>query len=386
MNAVYSLLRAECGIDFSHYEPNTVLRRIDRRLQLNRAVDLEDYIAHLRSDRQELNSLYRDLLIGVTKFFRDPELFKRLQQDVIREVLVKVPADDEIRIWVAGCATGEEAYSLAMLFHESLVLADRPVNVKILATDVHRASLKLASAGLYDEAALSEVSASAGAILYQAHRRVQDFAGLTKDDRFCAHNVIKDAPFTKLDLISCRNLQIYLRAHAQKKTLSLFHFGLKTAGVLVLGPSESLGELADEFETLDNHWKIFRKRRDIRLPVDMRLSSSPSMPQKQVAGSSLRSSRPAFPDSSLVKVYDEILNSYVPPSLLVNMHHELIHSFAGAGRFLRMPDGRPPSDILDMVESDLAQQFQEPYGGPCRKAFQSPTAGSSAARDLTRNV
>ena len=203
MNAVYSLLRAECGIDFSHYKPNTVLRRIDRRLQLNRSVDLDEYVEQLRNDPQERNSLYKDLLIGVTRFFRDPDLFERLKAEVIPELLAKVSPDDEIRAWVAGCATGEEAYSLAILFHEALVAANRPLNVKIFATDVHRASLEFASTGLYDEAALTEVSPERlDRYFAQQAAKYQVSQELRKMIVFAPHNIIKDAPFTKLDLIS----------------------------------------------------------------------------------------------------------------------------------------------------------------------------------------
>ncbi len=353
IDAVYSLLRAECGIDFSHYLPKMVVRRLDRRMLRSRSAALDDYVAQLRSDRQELNSLYRDLLIGVTRFFRDPELFELLKQEVVSTVLAKVPVDDEIRIWVAGCATGEEAYSLAILFHESLVALKRPVNVRILATDVHRVSLQFASDGLYDEAALSEVSPERLERYFTKQSgKYQVSQDLRRMIVFAPHNVIKDAPFTKLDLISCRNLLIYLRAEAQKRALSLFHFALKTAGVLVLGPSETPGGIAGEFETLDGHWKVYRKRRDIRLPTSTRLSPSPSMHRMQ-ADHAPRSVRPTCPDSLLVKMYEELLVTCMPPSLLVNTQRELLHSFAGAGRFLCVPDGRPPSDILDMVDSDL---------------------------------
>jgi two-component system CheB/CheR fusion protein len=354
MNAVFSLLRAECGIDFSHYKPNTVLRRIDRRLQLNRSVDLDEYVEQLRNDPQERNSLYKDLLIGVTRFFRDPDLFERLKAEVIPELLVKVSPSDEIRVWVAGCATGEEAYSLAILFHEALAAANRPLNVKIFATDVHRASLEFASTGLYEEAALTEVSAERlDRYFAKQAAKYQVSPELRKMIVFAPHNIIKDAPFTKLDLISCRNLLIYLQTSAQKKALSLFHFGLKTGGVLVLGPSESPGEISDEFETLDGHWKVYRKRRDVRLPTDMRLPLSPLLPQLQAVGAALRSPKPAFPDANLLKAYDELLGAYVPPSFLINPQRELIHTFSGAGRYLRVPDGRPSSDLLDMVDHDL---------------------------------
>ncbi len=370
MNAVYSLLRAECGIDFSHYKPNTVLRRIDRRLQLNRSLDLDEYVAQLRNDSRELNSLYRDLLIGVTRFFRDPDLFGRLEQEIIPKLLANVPIEDEIRAWVAGCATGEEAYSLAMLFHEALSSANRPINIKIFATDVHRASLEIASAGLYDEGALGEVSRDR---LQRYFIRQASGYQVSQDLRkmivFAPHNVIKDAPFTKLDLITCRNLLIYLQSNAQKKALSLFHFGLKTSGVLVLGPSESPGEIADEFETLDGHWKIYRKRRDIRLPADTRLPLSPPLAQMQGAGGTWRA-RPAVPDSNLVKAYDELLGAYVPPSVLVNPQREVLHTFAGAGNFLQVRDGRPSPDILDMVDNDLRMAIS----GALQRAIKEGTA------------
>jgi two-component system CheB/CheR fusion protein len=354
MEAIYRLLRTECGIDFSNYKPATVLRRIDRRLQLNHVLDLEDYVQRLREDRRELDSLYKDLLIGVTRFFRDPDLFAKLGQDVIPEIVAKAPADGEIRAWIAGCATGEEAYSFAILFHEALTAASRPLNVKIFATDVHRASLEVASAGLYDPAALTEVSPDRlNRYFVQQGGGYQVSQDLRKMIVFAPHNIIKDAPFTKLDLISCRNLLIYLQIQAQKKALSLFHFGLKTGGTLVLGPSESPGEIADEFDTVDSHWKVFRKRRDVRLQTDLRLPNSPLLPQIQAVGAALRAPKPTLPDHGLIKAYDELLGAYVPPSFLINARHELLHTFTGAGRFLRVPDGRLSQDFFGMLDHDL---------------------------------
>ncbi|HET6882111.1 MAG TPA: chemotaxis protein CheB, partial [Pirellulales bacterium] len=353
MNAVFSLLRAECGIDFSHYKPNTVLRRIDRRLQLNRSLHLDEYVEQLRGDPRELNLLYKDLLIGVTRFFRDPDLFARLESDILPKILAKAPANEELRAWVAGCATGEEAYSLAILFHELLEADKRPLNVKIFATDVHRSSLEFASLGLYDESALTEVSPERlGRYFSKQSAGYQISQDLRKMIVFAPHNVIKDAPFTKLHLITCRNLLIYLQTAAQKKAVSLFHFGLNTGGILVLGPSEGPGELADEFETLDGHWKIYRKRRDVRLPTDMRLPLSPLIPQVQL-GAALRPTRSTFPDPNLLKAYDELLGAYVPPSFLVTAQRELLHTFAGAGKYLSVPDGRPSPDVLDLVDHDL---------------------------------
>ncbi|MBX3426155.1 MAG: response regulator [Pirellulales bacterium] len=357
MNAIYALLRAEIGIDFTHYKPTTVLRRIDRRLRIAHAADLDEYVAALRSQPAELHALSKDLLIGVTRFFRDPEFFARLAADVVPDLVALATRDEGLRVWVAGCATGEEAYSLAMLFHEAVTAAGRPLDLKIFATDVHRASLEFASAGLYDEGALADVApARRERYFLPQNGRWQIVPELRKLIVFAPHNVIKDAPFTKLDLISCRNLLIYLQAPAQKKALSLFHFGLKTGGVLALGPSESPGEIAEEFATLDPHWKLYRKRRDVRLFAEMRAPLAPvvpPVPPVPVAGSVLRRPRTALPDANLLRVYDELLEAYVPPSFLINAQREVLHAFAGAGRWLRVPDGRLSADLLDMVDRDL---------------------------------
>src|SRR5262249_27554643 len=251
MDIVLRLLRDHFGIDFSLYKTTTVGRRIQRRVDLLRVGSLPGYVDLLRTDPEELNALYQDLLIGVTQFFRDPEALERLEHEVIPGLLDKLPADEELRVWVAGCATGEEAYSLAMLFWEAFIARDRQVRLKILATDVHQASLEHAGAGVYGDDQLQFVDA----------RRLQRFftkrsSGyqVSQDLRqlivFARHNVTKDAPFTKMHFISCRNLLIYLQPQAQRTVLSLFHFGLCPGGVLFMGASETPGSLTDEFTSI----------------------------------------------------------------------------------------------------------------------------------------
>jgi two-component system, chemotaxis family, CheB/CheR fusion protein len=353
METIYRLLRDRYGIDFSHYKPNTVARRTERRLMLNQSLDLEDYVKRLEESPDELNLLYRDLLIGVTRFFRDHEAFERLEKDILPDALAAVGPDEEFRVWVAGCATGEEAYSLAILILERLEKIRRPVKVKIFATDVHRASLEFAGQGIYSEAAIAELAPDR---LARHFVRKGDGYHVSQDLRqmvvFAQHNIIRDAPFTKLDLISCRNLVIYFQPLAQRKALSLFHFGLKTGGLLFLGPSESPGELADEFDHLDPHWKIYRKRRDIRLPAELRVPLS-------VVDARLRPTGvPPMPhlsqvDANLLGVYDVLLDDHMPPSLLVDENRALVQAFGGASRFLRVRDGRVSNDLLDMVDTDL---------------------------------
>ena len=368
MDTIYRLLRDRYGIDFSYYKPNTVARRTERRLLLNHSLDLNDYVKRLEENSDELNLLYKDLLIGVTRFFRDHEAFQRLETDVLPAALAAVPPDEEFRAWVAGCATGEEAYSLAILLMERMEAMHRRVKMKIFATDVHRASLEFASLGVYSDAALAEVSPERIVRHFQpkaeGYQVSQDLRQMVV---FAPHNIIKDAPFTKLDLVSCRNLVIYFQPSAQKKAMSLFHFGLKTGGILFLGPSESPGELSDEFDHLDAHWKIYRKRRDVRLPADLRLPLS-------IADSGLRPTGiPPLPhlsqvDMQLVGIYDAILEEHMPPSLLVDENRALVQSFGGASRYLRLRDGRLSTDLLDMVDTDLRMALAGALQRACKDA------------------
>jgi two-component system CheB/CheR fusion protein len=388
MERILRLLRADYGIEFSLYKPSTVLRRIERRLQLTNQPDVDEYARLLQSSPEELNALYRDLLIGVTRFFRDREAFDRLDQEIIPKLLLRVPPDQEIRVWVAGCATGEEAYSIAMLLHEHLEAARRPLSVRLFATDVHRASLDTASAGCYDDEALSDISPA---------RRQRYFARdggrwrIVKELRqlvvFARHNVITDAPFTRLDLVSCRNLLIYLQPPVQRKVLSLFHFALKAQGTLLLGPSETPGDLDGEFDAIDAHWKIYSKRRDSHIAdVRLPLSALPSMSTMPSERGFATGTRPVAAPQ-LLSVYDQILDRVMPPSLLVDEHYQLVHAFGGAERLLRLKSGRPSMNVLDLLEDNLktavlgalqhAQKTQGPvkYGGVPVRSPGSPDGG-----------
>ncbi len=352
-NAIFRVLRDAYGIDFAQYKSNTVTRRVERRLMLNGSSEIDRYLERLREDPAELDALYKDLLIGVTRFFRDTEAFERLGRDVLPRLLAELPREEEFRVWVAGCATGEEAYSLGILLHEQITRLDQAVKVKIFATDVHHASLDFASDGLYTAAQLADVNDER---LERYFSHTQDGYQVSNKLRqmivFAPHNLIKDAPFTKLDLITCRNLLIYLQPAAQKKIVSLFHFGLKTNGVLFLGPSESPGEMSDEFVTVDGHWRIYKKRRDITLPDDLRLTLSVA-PPRLAGGLRTRSSTLRQPDQHLLGTYDALLDEVMPPSLLVNEQNQVIQTFAGANRYLRLKEGRLSTAVLDLVDPEL---------------------------------
>jgi two-component system, chemotaxis family, CheB/CheR fusion protein len=349
MDAALRLLRDHFGLDFSLYKTGTVSRRILRRVEMLGSVDLADYVDRLLTDSAELSLLYHDLLIGVTRFFRDPEAFKMLEDRVIPEILRRVPDGEEIRVWVAGCATGEEAYSLAMILFEQLTAADRALNVKILSTDVHAASLGHASMGVYGEDQLEHVSQLRRDRFF---RKKTNGYQITQDLRqlivFAPHNVTKDAPFTKMHLISCRNMLIYLEPHAQRTVLNLFHFALAKNGFLFLGSSETPGAMSQEFDTIDEHSKIYQKRRDVRLLEPLKLPIT----RKPVA-TPLGVSRSAASDSQLLPIYDQLLDKHMPPSFLIDEDRHLIDSFGGVEQLLRLNRRRPTMNILDLLDGDL---------------------------------
>ncbi|MEM9352427.1 MAG: chemotaxis protein CheB [Planctomycetota bacterium] len=352
VEAVFELLRLEHQIDFSHYKPTTVSRRIDRRLSLMHDDTLDAYVERLRSSPDELNALYQDLLIGVTQFFRDSEPFEYLETHAIPELIAKASEHEEIRVWVAACATGEEAYSLAILFREALSRMGRTNSVKIFATDVHRSSLEFAGHGLYDENRLAQISPER---LKRHFIQRQDGYQVSQDLRqmvvFAQHNVIKDAPFTNLHLITCRNLLIYFQPQAQARALAMFHFGLRVSGVLLLGGSETPGELSDEFAVMDEHCKVFAKRRDVRLPAEMRvpLNRSPDALRVHMA---VPRPHAALPDPPMLRLYDRLLDKHMPPSLLVNHQRQLVETFGGAEDLLRLKGRRQSHDLLDLLRTD----------------------------------
>jgi two-component system CheB/CheR fusion protein len=351
MDGLLRILRDGFGIDFSLYKMTTVARRVQRRLDLLRKPSLEAYVAQLRGDAVELNALYQDLLIGVTQFFRDPEAFAILEHKVIPDIIDHTPPEQEIRAWVAGCGTGEEAYSVAMIFYEQLVARGRAVNLKILATDVHPSSLEIAGIGLYGEHQLGNVSQQRRARFFV--RRSSGYQVNTELRQlivFARHNVTKDAPFTKMSFISCRNMLIYLQPQAQRTVLSLFHFGLASGGTLFLGPSESPGALTEEFIAIDEHWKIFRKRRDVALLQDVKLP----------IGGGTAARRPVYElgrapgtDPLILATYDQLLDRFMPPSLLVDQDRCLIDSFGGAEKLLHVRRRRPTTNVLDMLDGEL---------------------------------
>jgi two-component system CheB/CheR fusion protein len=351
VDAILRLLRDEYGIDFSHYKPSTVTRRIERRLALNRSLDIDMYVEQLRSDTRELSSLYEDLLIGVTRFFRDDEAFEALEHRIIPELVEWASAEDQIRVWVPGCATGQEAYSIAMLLHERFAVRHKPVNLKILATDVHKSSLEAAGTGIFSEEQIAGMAPERRERFFTLKPEGYQISQTLRESIvFAPHNLIRDAPFTKMDLIACRNLLIYFQPHAQQTVMTLFHFALKPGGFLFLGASESPGALLEEFDTIDDHAKIYRKRRDLGLPRDLKLPlPRRSSPLRPVAATA----RPQGIPPQLLATYDRLLDRFMPPSFLVDDQAQLIDAFGGIESLLKVKPRRQSQNLLEMLDDKL---------------------------------
>ena len=356
LNQLFRLMRDKFGVDFSLYKPATVMRRIERRVLLGRWDSLEDYAIRVKDDAVELDALHRDLLIGVTRFFRDEAAFERAGRDVLPTLLSRLNPGDQFRAWVAGCATGEEAYSLAMLVYEQLEELQLQLDVKIFATDAHRASLEFAGAGIYPDESLADISDDRRRRFFVRTSRGYQ---LTPEIRsmivFAPHNVITDAPFTKLDFVSCRNMLIYFQPDVQSRVISLFHFALKKKGVLFLGPSETMGDLAGEFETLNSHWKFFEKKRDIRLNRELQVTKSSLVNVSRSAGLSTLASGDfrGSSDKALNNAYDSLLNTHIPAGILLDDRRQMVHMFGNADEFVKLKRGRPSKDALDLILPSL---------------------------------
>jgi two-component system CheB/CheR fusion protein len=268
LDAITLILQQEFGIDFTHYKPSTVTRRIERRLALARSRNIDEYVQRLRREQEELEALYRDLLIGVTRFFRGQGAFDVLERRVLPDLLQREPRGETLRLWVVGCATGEEVYSLAIVLRDLMArLGERPV--QIFATDIHRESLERASRAIYEADAVINLSKERlGRYFLRTGDAYQAVAELRQMVIFGQHDVIKDAPFTRVDLVTCRNLLIYLQPPAQHKVVSLLHFALKRGGVLFLGPSETDGIIGRHFEVIDERLRLYRKPTEARLLLD----------------------------------------------------------------------------------------------------------------------
>ncbi len=354
LQKIFAELQARTGHDFSHYKRSTVLRRLERRLQVTDVDTLGAYLQVLRDQPGEAQSLYKELLISVTRFFRTPEAFETLEDAVIPSLFDGKAPDEEVRVWVPGCATGEEAYSLAMLLHEHAHTLDVPPELQVFATDVDPEGLATARTGIYPPTIEADVSDKR---LDRFFRHEDDQYRVTRSLRnsvvFAEHNLIEDPPFSNLDLVCCRNLLIYLDQTMQEYVFRLFHYALRESGVLFLGPSEAIGPAQSLFSTVEETRSILERNAggDGDRPMPLFPPSETTLdpaPQPTASQAAVR---------DLAGLHERLLRTQVA-SIIVDETHEIVHLTERAGAFLQHEDGRPTHNLLDKVAPSLRLELR----------------------------
>jgi two-component system CheB/CheR fusion protein len=351
LDSVLAAVQAACGINFRDYKPGTVIRRVERRMQVRHCRSFTEYLATLQSDANELSALRRELLIPVTRFFRDAEAFEILGNDVIPRLIEAHQGGEPLRVWVAACATGEEAYSIAILFMEACARVSKWPTLKIFATDIEQDYLEFGSAGIYPETIAAEVSPSrlerffvhrAGSYVVRNEVRAHMI--------FARHNLIEDPPFTRMDLVSCRNMLIYLQPRSQDAAVSRLHYALAPGGVLFMGPSETLGPLQEDFSTLSAKHKLYRVVRRGRAVISSDAPSRAAPLRRTLARRPLASGDGSLQQDALTT----LLTEHTPPALLIGRDRALVHVFGSARRYLQIPAGEISLDVISLLPQELA--------------------------------
>jgi two-component system CheB/CheR fusion protein len=357
LEKVIVLLRDHTGNDFSLYKRNTLYRRIERRMGIHQITKMARYVRYLQENSQELDLLFKELLIGVTNFFRDPAVWEELRTQVIPALLASRSPGHALRAWVPGCSTGEEAYTLAMVFREAVEALKPKASffLQIFATDLDRDAIDKARHGVFPPNITTDVSAE----------RLKRF--FTKEDHgyrvrreiremviFAPQNIIMDPPFTKLDLLSCRNLLIYLTAEVQKKLMPLFHYSLTPGGLLLLGSAETVGSSTDLFASVSAKARIFKRTETVQRPVQVEFPASfkvgkPFGPE---------SAQPAKPSASLQSLADQlILRSYAPPTVLTNDKGDIFYISGRTGKYLEPAAGKANWNLFAMAREGLRYEL-----------------------------
>lgn len=354
MQKIFALIRAQTGNDFSLYKKSTVRRRIERRMNVHQLNNINQYLRYLQENSHEIDLLFKELLIGVTTFFRELDAYVVLKEKVIPELLKAKKVRDPIRIWVVGCSTGEEAYSIAIVLRECLddLLPKGNLEIQIYATDIDKEAIDLARGGTYPANIAAVVSEER---LQRFFTKEDEHYRISKEIRdmiiFAPQNVLTDPPFTKLDLVSCRNLLIYLNAETQKKLLPLFHYSLNPGGFLFLGSSESIGSSIDLFSPLDNKWKIF-KRRETTIVRKGLIEFPTSRMAFEARTEGIVTQKES--DASVTEIAQAlILQTIAPPVVLINEMGDILYLTRRTGKYLEPPVGKANLNIYAMAREGL---------------------------------
>jgi two-component system, chemotaxis family, CheB/CheR fusion protein len=390
LRRIFRQLRAVHGVDFSHYKRSTLRRRIARRMALHKVEELTDYVAILENDAEEAAALYQDFLIRVTGFFRDPESFDGLRERVFPDVREGRSLKDPIRIWVPGCATGEEVYSIGMVLMEYLGEEHSAIGIQIFATDVSEAAIEKARAALYPDVVAQELSAERlKRFFVKEDHRYRVAKSLRDLCIFARQDVTRDPPFSRLDLVSCRNLLIYLDAAAQRRVMQIFHYALRPNGFLLLGPSESVGTARDFFELKDKRRRIY-KRKVLAAGAGLEfVGTRPpryDRPQGQLANAEASSFLEV--DSAQREADLLLLARFAPASLLVDEALNILQVRGETGRYLELASGQPSLNLHRVARPELLVEIVPAIQEARENGTAARRAGLSVSelRDITIEV
>jgi two-component system CheB/CheR fusion protein len=355
---IVELLRADAGHDFTHYKPGTLKRRIERRMAMMGIdiADVDGYLKILGDGKAELGMLAKDLLINVTSFFRDPKVFDELETKIVPALVRSRSGEHMLRVWVAGCSTGEEAYSIAMLLREQIAAANVNVKLQVFASDIDAEAIAVAREGVYPETIEADVSA---ARLQRFFVKEEGYYRILPDLRtsviFAVQDILVDPPFARLDFVSCRNLLIYLRPEAQERVIALFRFALREGGILMLGSSETVGAGAASFEVLSKTDRIYR-RLGRNGPEEFRFGVShaeKTSPPRRVMDSA--HARPATLADLCRRL---VLEYFAPVAVLINQKHECLYHFGATDSYLSVPSGHPVLDVIEMAREGVRSKLR----------------------------
>ena len=349
LSEVIAIVRARTGHDFGPYKAPTVLRRIQRRMGLAAISDLKEYGARLREKPEEVAALANDLMINVTGFFRDAPAWDALREAVVQPLVEKYEAGTTLRAWVAACASGEEPYTLAMLIAEEAERAGKRVDVKIFATDTADKSLTLARAGVYPGGIEGDLSAARLEKFFETDDHVYRIKKTLRDQVvFAPQDVLRDPPFSRVDIVTCRNLLIYLDPEAQRRALSLLHFALRDGGYLFLGNAESLGHAETLFEVVSKRWRIYRRGG----PAQNRFADLPALDVRASEHHTVsRATIPPGRPSATMLIQASLLETFGPPTAVVDANERMIYFHGDSGPFLQHPSGETTQNLVDLVRA-----------------------------------
>jgi two-component system CheB/CheR fusion protein len=354
LQKIFIIIRNQTGHDFSFYKLNTINRRIERRMIVHQIDNVADYVKYLRANPSEVSILFKELLIRVTNFFRDPEAFDLLEKKIVPGLFKNASYEHPLRVWVPACSTGEEAYSIAIAFYEYIRESRTEIKVQIFATDIDNEAIEIARAGVYPESISVDVSSER---LKKFFSKENSSFRVSKKIRemvvFATQNLIKDPPFSKIDLISCRNLLIYLGAKLQKKLIPLFHYSLTPDGILFLGTSESIGTFANLFSVYNNKWKMFKPKRV--QPVHLAHMDF-SVAQSHEAGNQAQqvAAKVKPEEINLGNLTEKmLLDSYAPSCVIINENGDILYVHGRTGKYLEPSPGSARMNLYDMAREGL---------------------------------